>query len=80
MGLLLALVLLTDQLDNKTNARIIRIGALAAGTHPIPRPIPYIPYHIIYHIMYRISYKVYSKTPCHIISQQVQTLLYPYAP
>ena len=33
MGLLLALVLLTDQLDNKTNARIIRIGALAAGTH-----------------------------------------------
>ena len=33
MGLLLALVLLTDQLDNKAHARIIRIGALAAGSN-----------------------------------------------
>ena len=32
MGLLLALVLLTDQLDNKTHAKVIRIAALAAGT------------------------------------------------
>ena len=31
MGLLLALVLLTDQLDNKSHGRIIRIGSLAAG-------------------------------------------------
>jgi len=33
MGLLLALVLLTDQLDNKAHARIIRIASMAAGSN-----------------------------------------------